>query len=100
MPQLTTPKENKPATQADAPQILLEHTSLQGEKLRVVIMHAPGIDYFVVVERFDRDQWITVKRGLKELFSPVSSVMEVAILQLAQQLCDARDQIQRLQSPV
>ena len=100
MPKATISKARAKATaEADAPQVLLEHTTLQGEKLRVVIMHAPGIDYFVVVERCENDKWTPVKRNLRDIFSPVNSVIEVTILQLARQLAEAREEIRRMQTP-
>jgi hypothetical protein len=78
---------------------VLEHTTLQREKLRVVILHAPGIDYFVVVERLEEGKWIPVKRPLREIFNPTNSVLELAILQLVKQLSEAKKQISRLQKP-
>jgi hypothetical protein len=87
------------APPADAPQVVLEHTTLQGDKLRVIIQHAPGIDYFVVVERLESEVWTPVKRTLKEIFSPISSVMEVTVMQLVKQLSEAQAQIRRLQNP-
>jgi hypothetical protein len=100
MAQKQSTKAAPPVESAPAPpQIVLEHTTLQGEQLRVVIQHAPGIDYFVVVERFENEQWTPVKRPLKEIFSPVSSLLEVAIMQLVQQLTDAQELIRKLQPP-
>jgi len=92
----TRPKRRKPEVQADAPQVVLEHAALFGPKMRVVIMHAPGIDYFVVVEKFENDVWTPVKPNLKKLFDPVTNVMDVAVMQLAQRLRQAEEELTKL----
>ncbi|MBS1994179.1 MAG: hypothetical protein JSS86_02335 [Cyanobacteria bacterium SZAS LIN-2] len=94
MPKTKKAKQDAPA---DAPQVVLEHTSLSGDRLRVVIMHAPGIDYFVVVERFENDEWKPVKRSLKEIWSPVTSIMDIAVLQLTLRLKRAEEELAKLQ---
>jgi hypothetical protein len=110
-----------PAKEAAAtpPNVVYEHYNLDGQRLRVVIEHAPGIDYFVVVERFEADKkaaagaaadaeaqacteqgkWTPIRRPLKEtLFSPVNCVMEVAIIQMAMRLEAAEETIRKLQT--
>jgi len=96
MPKSKPPQANQSDSAADAPQVVLEHTALFGPKLRVVIMHAPGIDYFVVVEKFENDTWTPVKPNLKKMLDPVNSVMEVAVMQLAQRLSDAQAELSKL----
>jgi hypothetical protein len=93
-------KPAPPATAAAAPPIVVyEHHTLDGQRLRVVIEHAPGIDYFVVVERFEADKWTPIRRPLKEtLFNPVNCAMEVAIMQLAMRLEAAQETIRKLQN--
>lgn len=91
----------QPAREAAAtpPNVVHEHHTLDGQRLRVVIEHAPGIDYFVVVERFEADKWMPIRRPLKEtLFNPVNCAMEVAIMQLAMRLESAEETIRKLQT--
>ncbi|MBU6455313.1 MAG: hypothetical protein KGS72_26315 [Cyanobacteria bacterium REEB67] len=94
-------KKPEPATTPAAapPNVVYEHHTLDGQRLRVVIEHAPGIDYFVVVERFEADKWTPIRRPLKEtLFNPVNCTMEVAIMQLAMRLEAAEETIRKLQN--
>jgi hypothetical protein len=98
-PRSKTASSAAPSQDAAPPQVVLEYDTLQGQKLRVVIKHAPGIDYFVDVESLKDDKWTPVKRDLRTLFSPAHAAVEVAVLQLAQQLADAKKLIAEMQKP-